>query len=190
MKAFSFACSAAVASAASASPYSFITFGDWGTGSTLQKDGASAVNRFCATPGACAQVIGLADNFYNGPLTTEDPRWRTDFQEMYNFCKLCTRVGLRRSPCPLTSPAPSPAPPLCSTCSCGLSHVLWQPRLVPKCSRGSASAGSRAHPFHSFPPPLSLLARQTTAAPSWRRTPSAPTVSGAREPALLCSRAP
>ena len=45
----------------SATPYSFITFGDWGTGSALQKDGAAAVNAFCATPGACEQVIGLAE---------------------------------------------------------------------------------------------------------------------------------
>ena len=110
---------------ASAVPYSFITFGDWGTGSALQKDGAAAVNAFCATPGACEQVIGLAEcvgrglssppqparllhpplaphtahgprsNFYNGPLTTEDPRWRTDFQDMYNFCEF---PELRRRP--------------------------------------------------------------------------------------------
>jgi hypothetical protein len=45
----------------SAAPYSFITFGDWGTGSALQKDGAAAVNAFCANPGACEQVIGLAE---------------------------------------------------------------------------------------------------------------------------------
>jgi len=30
-------------------------------------------------------VLGLADNFYNGPLTTEDPRWQKEFSSMYNF---------------------------------------------------------------------------------------------------------
>ena len=49
--------------AVQAKPYSFITFGDWGTGSTLQKEGAGAVNAHCATPGACSIVVGLADNF-------------------------------------------------------------------------------------------------------------------------------
>jgi hypothetical protein len=132
----------ALCTVVSAAPYSFITFGDWGTGSTLQKDGAAAVNAFCATPGACEQVIGLAEcvtqawpppsqrsplllhplpcsshctrprsNFYNGPLTTEDPRWRTDFQDMYNFCKFSATAQAPAPPLALTpSPPSSPRP--------------------------------------------------------------------------------
>lgn len=50
--------------AVSAKPYSFVTFGDWGTGSTLQRDGADSVNHWCATDGACEMVVGLADNYY------------------------------------------------------------------------------------------------------------------------------
>jgi hypothetical protein len=70
---------------ASAAPYSFVTFGDWGTGSTLQKENAGALNAHCAQKDACSMVLGLADNFYNGPLTTEDPRWQKEFSSMYNF---------------------------------------------------------------------------------------------------------
>jgi len=50
----------------SAATSSFIVFGDWGTGSTLQKENAANINAHCATPGACDFVVGLADNFYNG----------------------------------------------------------------------------------------------------------------------------
>ena len=56
---FSLASSLLLASA-SAAPYSFVTFGDWGTGSALQRDGADAVNHWCETKGACEMVVGLA----------------------------------------------------------------------------------------------------------------------------------
>jgi hypothetical protein len=51
-------------------------------------------------------------NFYNGPLTTEDPRWRTDFQDMYNFCKFsgtaqAPALPLALTPSPPSSPRPS-----------------------------------------------------------------------------------
>ncbi len=77
--------SATMVMAGAAAPYSFITFGDWGTGSTLQRDNAAAINKHCAAPGACSMVVGLADNMYNGPLTTADPRWASEFTNMYNF---------------------------------------------------------------------------------------------------------
>ena len=41
-----------------------MTWGDWGTGSALQKDNAAQINAWCKTPGACSMVVGLADNFY------------------------------------------------------------------------------------------------------------------------------
>jgi hypothetical protein len=44
--------------------YSFVTWGDWGTGSALQKDNAAQINAWCQAPGACSMVVGLADNFY------------------------------------------------------------------------------------------------------------------------------
>ncbi len=44
----------------------FIAFGDWGTGSTLQKENAANINAHCAVKGNCDFVVGLADNFYNG----------------------------------------------------------------------------------------------------------------------------
>lgn len=30
-------------------------------------------------------VVGLADNFYNGPLNVQDKRWATEFSSMYTF---------------------------------------------------------------------------------------------------------
>lgn len=67
-----------------ATSYSFVTFGDYGTGTALQREGAAILARFCeATPDACSRIITLADNFYNGPETVTDPRWWTEFSAMY-----------------------------------------------------------------------------------------------------------
>ena len=63
----------------------FLTFGDWGTGSTLQKENAANINAHCAVKGNCDFVVGLADNFYNGPLNVQDKRWSTEFSTMYTF---------------------------------------------------------------------------------------------------------
>ena len=70
-----------------AAPYRFVTFGDWGTGSALQRSNAAAINAHCAADGgaACALILSLGDQFYNGPLNTSDHRWRTEFSELYNF---------------------------------------------------------------------------------------------------------
>ena len=70
---------------ASALPYSFVTFGDWGTGSALQKSNAAAINAHCAAAGACELILSLGDQFYNGPNTSWDRRWTTEFTDMYNF---------------------------------------------------------------------------------------------------------
>jgi len=68
-----------------AARYNFTTFGDWGTGSALQKSNAAAINAHCAAPGACEMILSLGDQFYNGPLNTSDHRWRTEFSDLYNF---------------------------------------------------------------------------------------------------------
>ena len=39
-----------------AAAYNFITFGDWGTGSSLQREGAAAINSWCKEPDACSIV--------------------------------------------------------------------------------------------------------------------------------------
>lgn len=76
---------AALVASAAAAPYNFISFGDYGTGSELQRENAAAINKYCAAAADNCQFTALlADNFYDGPLTTEDPRWFKDFSAMYN----------------------------------------------------------------------------------------------------------
>jgi hypothetical protein len=70
---------------AGAATWNLLTFGDWGTGSALQKSNAAAINAHCAAPGACEMILSLGDQFYNGPLNTSDHRWRTEFSDLYNF---------------------------------------------------------------------------------------------------------
>ena len=79
------AAAAPAAALASAAPYNFIAFGDWGTGTALQRSNAAAINAHCAVEGACEFILSLGDQFYNGPLTDEDKRWNTEFTDMYNF---------------------------------------------------------------------------------------------------------
>ena len=78
---------ASLLAVAQAAPYSFVTFGDWGTGSTLQRDCADAVNQYFTTK-PYSMVVGLGDSFYNGPLSpnpADDKRWTTEFTDMYTF---------------------------------------------------------------------------------------------------------
>ncbi len=63
---------AAAPPAAAAPSFSFVTFGDWGTGSALQTSNAAAINAHCAAEGACNFILSLGDQFYNGPLSIED----------------------------------------------------------------------------------------------------------------------
>ena len=70
---------------AAAAPFSFLTWGDWGTGTALQQSNAAAINAHCASEGACRFILSLGDQFYNGPLSDEDPRWKREFTDMYNF---------------------------------------------------------------------------------------------------------
>jgi len=60
---------------AGAATWNLLTFGDWGTGSALQKSNAAAINAYCAAHPPDL-VLSLGDQFYNGPNTTWDPRWR------------------------------------------------------------------------------------------------------------------
>ena len=74
-----------MAVAATAAPYNWITFGDWGTGTALQRSNADAINAHCAAADDCRFVLSLGDQFYNGPLSVQDPRWTREFTAMYNF---------------------------------------------------------------------------------------------------------
>jgi hypothetical protein len=75
----------AAPAAASAAPFNFLTWGDWGTGSALQRSNAAAINAHCAVASNCRFILSLGDQFYNGPLDTHDKRWETEFSAMYNF---------------------------------------------------------------------------------------------------------
>ncbi len=69
---------------ASASPYKFVTFGDFGTGTALQRENAAAINAHCAASAdACSKLLMLGDIFYDGPFTTSDKRWTTELSAMY-----------------------------------------------------------------------------------------------------------
>lgn len=68
----------------SANATRFVAFGDYGTGSTLQKACATAINAFCDEFPVHA-LLGLGDNFYNGPLNVSDPRWYKEFTAEYTF---------------------------------------------------------------------------------------------------------
>lgn len=70
-------------SAFAANAVSFITFGDWGSGSKDQYSVAVAAERYCAKQ-PCQFVLTLGDNFYsNGVSSVHDPKWQTDYKDMY-----------------------------------------------------------------------------------------------------------
>lgn len=75
----------AATAALTAATYSFITFGDFGTGSKLQVENAATINKHCETADACSMVLMLGDEFYNGPDTVRDKRWETELKAMYTM---------------------------------------------------------------------------------------------------------
>lgn len=52
-----------------------------GTGTDLQKEDAAAINSYCAKYN-CEFMLTLGDNFYDGPNSTSDPRFSSQFTEM------------------------------------------------------------------------------------------------------------
>jgi tartrate-resistant acid phosphatase type 5 len=62
---------------------SFLAFGDWGTGSRLQREVAKAMAaKHAADPVVAALTVG--DNFYGrGVSGTDDPQWDSKFERMY-----------------------------------------------------------------------------------------------------------
>lgn len=62
----------------------FITFGDWGSGTSDQKAVAAAARQYCQTEN-CEFVLALGDNFYEtGVHSTKDPKWRRLYRDIYD----------------------------------------------------------------------------------------------------------
>lgn len=66
-----------------AANHTFAVWGDYGTGTDLQKEDATAINTYCAKYN-CEFMLTVGDNFYNGPNTTSDPRFKSQFSDMYD----------------------------------------------------------------------------------------------------------
>lgn len=62
--------------------YRIVTFGDYGTGSSLQRENAVAIDAYCAA-NPVDVVLTLGDNFYNGPLNITDSKFKRWFTDMY-----------------------------------------------------------------------------------------------------------
>ena len=65
-----------------ANQVTFAVIGDMGTGEPEQRVVGAALAATCKTEG-CRFVIAVGDNLYDGPKTTEDPRFQTWFREPY-----------------------------------------------------------------------------------------------------------
>lgn len=66
----------------------FITFGDWGTGSTQQRAVADAATAYCRHQ-PCEFVLALGDNFYpSGVRSVRDPLWQRYYRDVYSALKL------------------------------------------------------------------------------------------------------
>jgi tartrate-resistant acid phosphatase type 5 len=66
----------------------FITFGDWGSGNSLQKGVARAMSEHCRAARSANKRVDFAistgDNFYNdGVKNPADAQWETKFEAMY-----------------------------------------------------------------------------------------------------------
>lgn len=70
----------------------FLVFGDWGSGSTLQKQVAEGMARYAEAGKAQKPldfVIATGDNFYdNGVKSTTDPQWQDKFENVYDKVRL------------------------------------------------------------------------------------------------------
>src|SRR5262245_33279766 len=66
-----------------ASNFSFLVVGDWGTGSSSQREVAVAMGKVAESIGA-RFVISTGDNFYpRGVERAQDAQWQTKFEEVY-----------------------------------------------------------------------------------------------------------
>lgn len=67
---------------------SFLSFGDWGSGTTDQRAVADAAAKYCkAQP--CEFVLTLGDNFYQfGVGSTRDRKWQTYYKDVYKNLNL------------------------------------------------------------------------------------------------------
>lgn len=67
---------------------SFISFGDWGSGSENQQAVATAIKNFCNEE-TCEFVLTLGDNFYNSGVTNvTDPQWEEKYRNIYGDLNL------------------------------------------------------------------------------------------------------
>lgn len=67
---------------------SFLTFGDWGSGTTDQRAVADAAAQYCKTQ-PCEFVLTLGDNFYQfGVGSTRDRKWKTYYKDVYKSLQL------------------------------------------------------------------------------------------------------
>lgn len=86
--AFSILLATSCEAAPAAQAVSFVTFGDWGTGSDGQKTTAKAIGKFCKQD-PCQFVLALGDNFYNtGVASTQDPKWQSFYKNIYHDLQL------------------------------------------------------------------------------------------------------
>lgn len=73
---------------------SFVTFGDWGSGSDEQTMVAEAIGNYCSE-NQCDFILTLGDNFYsNGVDSTTDPLWRERYHDVYDFLDLDFYISL------------------------------------------------------------------------------------------------
>lgn len=72
----------------------FFTFGDWGSGNQDQKNVAEVTKKICKELG-CDFGLLLGDNFYeSGVSSTEDPLWKSRFQDIYQGLNMPFYVAL------------------------------------------------------------------------------------------------
>lgn len=68
----------------------YAIIGDWGTGGSLQRSVAKAMNTVAGQM-SVAGIISTGDNIYpNGVASAEDPQWKTKFESVYNLPNIAT----------------------------------------------------------------------------------------------------
>ncbi len=73
---------------------SFVTFGDWGSGSDEQTEVAQAIGDYCLA-NDCDFILTLGDNFYsNGVDSVNDELWQERFHNVYDFLGLVFYASL------------------------------------------------------------------------------------------------
>jgi acid phosphatase len=60
--------------------------GDWGTGGSLQKKVAGAMNKIAGAGGKPLAIVSTGDNIYpDGVRSADDPQWRSKFEKVYDL---------------------------------------------------------------------------------------------------------